>query len=655
MATETQAAVVPQTPGRASIVVPIKYRTFFDLPHQARKRIYQHLFHGGAPNPAVYATSRSVGHVPPWVPEGHLALLLASRAVHDEAEPILYRSVRLGSMANLAYSYLQFLGERRIYIRDVDLLYVCGQRCGNLKRPEIDWAPVFDLLASDSQWAPVRSLRVQTIGCAGRNLDSGPGCFQWPCGFETGSYFWRSLERLSKTDPIVFFSSPGHLVYELLERRCWVMFTGTTHFSLPGDAREGISLPTYILTNPWADPRWSGPPWQSPWRPSLTRHPSLGGGSWRPARPASSPSDGIVMEGFGQAARADRRSAPFRFLDLPMEVRECIYDLVCGERIFKWTWPPINGDWSTGVGLVYTCKAVAREIRPRLYRNIKIRAGSALAVLRAIGLDNTQYFRKVDIVFSCFCRLRKSPTCDSYLSVGTPPQDMLDPFSDPVLRRDWTAACKHYERVWTEVMTVIQQQRNLKELSITFTSYCREEPWRRDADGTWDTGLRVDDVLWGWRCCFDQENLFVKLLQKCQYAEKLTLRGEVPPTLGFRVQRSRPLSLGLRLQSMSAAMCDFIRHRLGDESSAVRKVPRDVTHFVLLRPGTALQLWEERVGSEGENSGSREATTYPTLEQIREGKSWAELRELLDYGLLEETDSEQEESEDESEDGTEGQ
>jgi hypothetical protein len=306
------------------------------------------------------------------------------------------------------------------------------------------------------------------------------------------------------------------------------------------------------------------------------------------------------------------------FFDLPVEIRVYIYNLAC-KWVYKRRWPRFSARWNTGIGLLRTCKRVAAEAMPSVYRTFRLHSGSAIEALDKLG-SKIEWVRTLEIHVSCLC---------SATEWG--PVDMIDTvYERHCYRRGASnAGLQQYTDMWTRFMGRIQTQHGIRQLVVTFSTCCRRS--RRE------------------EMCLSLENHFLDLLQAYQRADRISLAGDVPPSLAFRLQDASP-DFGRSIKWISHEMDRFIKEvetsRRQWECSAQgeRAVPwakndqfylvtadhnrHPITHFILSRQNQAMASWNQYMeGYEVE----RKPAGMRQVSQPISRRSWGELQTLLDY------------------------
>jgi hypothetical protein len=101
---------------------------FYSLPAEIRHMIYNHLA------PDVISVETGESSLTQEISTAFYSLLRCSRQIHAEAAPILYRSALLGPDPNIARRWLHDIGPNKLFIREIRLLYRCGEfrgACGD--------------------------------------------------------------------------------------------------------------------------------------------------------------------------------------------------------------------------------------------------------------------------------------------------------------------------------------------------------------------------------------------------------------------------------------------------------------------------------------------------------------------------------------------
>ncbi|EAQ87661.1 predicted protein [Chaetomium globosum CBS 148.51] len=163
-----------------------------------------------------------------------------------------------------------------------------------------------------------------------------------------------------------------------------------------------------------------------------------------------------------------------------------------------------------------------------------------------------------------------------------------------------------YKDEWTEVINRIRSQPNIREVSVTFLSCCR-------GSAVYDTWMP-----WSWpgedirllqSSCLALEEHFISLLATCHGVREVTLRGNVPPSLGARLEQA-DTGLSIRLQAISKQMSAFIKgveketaekNADAQDPSWTKQTPylplryhparNSSLHFVLKQTGPEIPTW----------------------------------------------------------------
>ena len=581
----------------------------FDLPFDVRDQVYRHNLHDGASQNASEEWRNWSYCISPDIPNEQLGLLRASRGVYEETSTVLYQTVYLGSNAQAAWKYLLFIGpSRRRQIRYLTIYYECRGKCRlkDSQRNQHIWVPVFELLRISQ--ASLRQVDVYFKSCGQgwcngdmdiRYLDT-VCCLEWQ---EEADHFWRGLRTLTMVQEIRF----KNVVPE--------------YFAHVHARESGWRLQGKVVENEWVTTDY------------------LKGFIGKIVNPAYTTEIGYATspaEGRNQPNNHKKRA----FLDLPIDIRLEIYDRACDEWVYKPFWPVHPMRWNSGIGLLSTCKRIATEARQSVYRTFRIYGGSPLGALIRLGPD-IAHIRRLEIYFSCFCPwggtcLQLNNNTIFAKEAGREALQVNFKLSD---WRPGPEVLQQYTDMWTEAMNLVQAQKGIIQLDVTFLSCCRS-PW---AMSNWPR-----PVSRHYRsCCLGLENHFLDLLEGCRRVEKLSLAGNVPPSFAVRMEQvSWGFGQSMRVVKVSPSMDSFIKGvelewETRDQTPGplpwhktvpyphIKSTSMDsITHFVLVRQNTARNRWARLVGLEGEER------TEKKMERVVgpfSGRSWESLRALLDY------------------------
>jgi hypothetical protein len=576
---------------------------------------------------------------------------------------ILYETVHLGSDACSAEKCLRFIGPaRRLQIRDLTIVYKCHGLCGAYRVYE-DWASVFKLLWDS--WSCVRNVSV--------HFDPQPDSFLFQPGVghkchlkwdEQGDCFWRGLPELAMAHQIQFLDpAPEYFARQHAKRLGWHK-KGST-----GDD-NGNSTFTGRLVNP-------NHPEEFKWVNQNNKLDASGVGVSN-VTPELFHEDAWLQDEAAEQLEAPRtpsaETTPKGFLGLPLEIRREIYDLACGEWVYKPFWPDRPARWNLGFALLLVSRQVSKEAWPSLYRTFRINGGTPLRMLNSLG-RNIQHVRTLEIHFSCFCpwgsRVQELNNETIYATV-----DPERTFSRVLPVADWyptSAVVTRYQDEWTEVISRIQAQTAISHLAVTFFSCCRS----RMSSSSWITRFTRGDQAATQQyqsCCFALEDHFLSLLANCR-TPKISLAGRAPPGLALRLASPRVLEAGgdgslsnpsaeltptfsargMTVKFVSKAMAAFIsateeerrgwEQRVSVDMVDENEVPwakttsfpsfeYDVTapqapHFVLVRTGTPRARWVELVQAEGVVTGLEK--DMQEVVDVLLCKAWEDVAGYMDY------------------------
>ena len=534
--------------------------TLFDLPQSIRDRIYDHVFRGDAPVWDIRDPHQDPDVSGTRVPTDRLAVLCTSRRVYEEASAVLYSTVYLGPYAPEAFKYLESIGRHRVrQIRTLVLSYKCQQACNTSYGYGWDlyWTPVFGLLYQS--WACVRHVRVLFGWCTslcghGWRLDTG--CrLRWDAENDT---FFAGLRTLTMAEHIDFMVPvPEYFAYRHARELGW---------KTKGRIGGGEDGTLNAFTRYWG--LLVNPTFPIEFGRILAVHRLIKQGY----------DVSVLSPNWDKATRKKIQStltnpaavaSPKKHLfDLPLEIRQAIYDFSC-EWVERACWPSKALIWNTGVDLLCTCKQVAREALPSVYRNFRIYAPSTIDILNRLG-PRASHIQHLKLNFTCFCPssldrrdgFRKSIYAQEEASSLGSGCLIGYIFSNGTYQR--------YHNMWSWAMTSIQALRAVKELKVTFSSCCRYP-------GTAYRG--------GWslltpapqRGCRALEDHFLDLLAGCRHVNRLVLVGDVPPSFPIRVSR-RTLGVSLRLVWINPQMRDFME-RPKEERDEGKSAPYPDTFY----------------------------------------------------------------------------
>jgi hypothetical protein len=503
---------------------------------------------------------------------------------------------------------------------------------------ELNWSPVFDILKES--WACVRHVQVHfgwdqvrwhtRWNCAN---DEPLDYLTDACGLfwnEKKDSFWRGLRTLIMAQDIEFVDYVGeYFVYHHARQLGW-----QTQGVLWGDYRDSRRLNTEFL-GMLVNPRY---PHQFDWMihvhklieqgidvSGLTYDPD--DDSWRdpPTGPVTRPKKHL--------------------LNLPPEVRQIIYDYAC-EWMDRAFWPDRPNRWNAGVDLLCTCKQIAREALPSVYRNFRINGDSALDAVHHLG-TRISHIRRLELHFTCFCPCNTGRYSTwgmgDYAKIKTiANRHNLSSRSEFMNRgEEDRIPFQRYMEMWSGAMAVIQAQPDLNEMEVTFSSCCRYyAEWFEGDDGPYQS------------LCLKLENRFLDLLMGCRQLDKLALIGDVPPSLALRIQQT--FTTPLTTEWISAEMSDFIKltekDRVERESQAHPTVPVQrrpypqmpyptpdpLTHFVLVDQCSNKSRWVRSMASKKnretdareEEAGEKKAREKEAL--VRDGWEREDMRPVTD-------------------------
>lgn len=611
-----------------------KHLTIFNLPPEARRRIYWHVLHDDpAPNVARNP------EISPHVPVANFGLLHASRRVHAEAVPVLYETVHLGSDARKAFEYLEFLGPARIArIRYLGLYHHCHHRCdyyragrawASLSEP---WDPVFNLFRQSYVW--LRSVDVHFRPCTGDTWRGVRCRLAWKERADGHWGFWAGLRKFSRACEIHFVDDvPEYYVRRHARQLGWHM-----HGTTKGGFSDPVNGPE-VFSGRLVNPRY-----MDDYSAVRLRHWFKNQGVNVSQRLHEMGTERVKRMSLPDAGEGGlsccvvkpvSKCQPRRhFFDLPPEIRQHIYDSTC-EWAYRAAWPAEPARWNAGAGLLLTSKQVSAEALPSVYRNFRIYGGSPCRTLGRLG-TNLAHVRHLEIQFSCYCPwggLRFQHNNDTIYAA----QHFVSIVGHP----DATAV-GDYRAVWAMAMCQIRSLELLAELTVTFQTCCRTAARMSPSGSLAPAGLPDKQ-----RHCLALESSFVNRLAHCTNIQKLTLAGNVPPSLGVRLSVPYP-NCGLTVQWVSRQMAAYmavmerkawLQARMHGKAFQLPSPPypgdtsrpdnTPVPHFVLVKMETARNRWAEHVEPE-------EWATPPGLgmELARmplSRRSWREVAEHMDF------------------------
>ncbi|KAK4151010.1 hypothetical protein C8A00DRAFT_36356 [Chaetomidium leptoderma] len=646
----TCQALTPSTgpclpfPSCAQATDQLEKRTFFDLPRAVRDTIYSYALHSEAP----HRFNTWNNHTDPYVPYKHIGLLCASQCVYEEASAVLYETVHLGSNALKALAYLKYIGPDRIrQIRNLAVSYQCVGSCQTTydRTQGLDWGPVFGLLWDS--WACVRHVEVDfDMNCVqwntiynahGDETEVGEACeLLW--GEEDDS-FWCGLRSFTMAKEInLGYSVPEYFIHHHARELCWRMEGGVS-----GDYRDG-AWPNSEFHGSLINPQY---PHQFDWLLHVHKRISQGidvsgmtydanDDSWRDTDDTITAATCTQAPGQANNTKLVVARSKKSLLDLPFEIRHAIYDYA-SEWLERAHWPEHPKRWNSGVDLLCTCKQIAREALPSVYRNFRLDGCSALDALTRLG-PKVSLLRRLELHFTCFCPCdqdgmrRKISNRTIYAQelehnmASSDTANFMYPKKEVIQR---------YMNMWSEAMARIQHQPRIKELEVTFASCCRYKPRRYGAGWTWEiTAISKSR-------CLALETHFLDLLTSCRQLEKLSLIGDVPPSLATRMQQA---SVSLTTKWISLYMSAFItvteaeRAAWDSEAHVLTEwentrpypqtpypTPDPITHFVLVNERSNKARWRQHVGLGDEEKEMR------LVQGELSTRDWKNTRDLLDY------------------------
>ena len=633
-------------PIRLRLPPPPQILTIFDLPRPVRDHIYHEVLHGDAPQ-----TTRWDGRTEPHRAVDSLGLLRASRRVHQEASAVLHATVHLGSDAVLAKAYLDFSGAQRVQqIRHLTIFYECDRICLRHGYPGdelcVDWMPVFDLLRETA--GGLEKVVVHCAPCNGCYLTGGGPSKRYlnkRCRLEWDAEmdrFWCGLKTLTTPQEIRFEGkgAPEYFVHGYFERMGWeidgVVENGRSSEQL-GDmewVHEQV-VPFTTFHGRVVNPHYLGKPTK-----------------------VSEDSENLPRSE-GRMAGEDKVREGRGFWSLPSEIREMVYD-DASEWVYKPFWPALPARYNTGAAMLRVSKQMRRDALPSIYRTFRIYGGAPLTTLDKLGA-NLAFVRKLEIHFSCFCAWGGS---DHQLNNGT-----IYATEDPEATNEWCrgtvlsdwypreSVVKRYHDEWDQVSRRVQAQGCFPELAVTYLS-CNRSEFLED---TWvPPGRFFPTELSGYKSrCSGLESKFNNFLERCADVHKISLAGNVPPSMAVRLARprllpSQSLAPPRSLVQISPAMRKYLKisearfrkwEKLGQSDTfwnrtwfpflQYNSVWGATPHFVLSRTVQARIRWREGVAEKNEAELGEEGDAAVAL--ILSRKPW-ELQEVMDRGTVMLTD-----------------
>lgn len=261
-------------------------------------------------------------------------LLYASRQTYAELSAAIFQNVALGSEPVPALRFLESIGDWRIPQLALDC------KCWDSRdgTPQDDWNPVLDYL--ESRGARFRTVKIDNDHCWNTVcVTLPPPAMQYPtCNTqcEADSSFWATLARLGPmtTEKFTLGSEmTEYLVHRFGLRLGWPRaLVGFRPYVAFG------SQPKLEITNP----------------KFLNK----------------TTSNAVTRRGRKRQPRRPKQT--IFFWHIPVEIRQQIYDHAFRARVLLQEWPVYPRCINLGVGLLSTCKQIAAEARPLLYRDIDI-------------------------------------------------------------------------------------------------------------------------------------------------------------------------------------------------------------------------------------------------------------------------------------------
>ncbi|KAK3312417.1 hypothetical protein B0H66DRAFT_538705 [Apodospora peruviana] len=261
------------------------------------------------------------------------------------------------------------------------------------------------------------------------------------------------------------------------------------------------------------------------------------------------------------------------FFSLPLEIREKIYELACEEiTVHDWN---NNGDYhrylsrylSAGRGLLCTSKQMTAEAAPFMWRTVKIYPGFPDVCLNPHRRDYAtikRNARRAEIFFACFCSYHLPDLPDTLHNAMYETTGSLFP------EYHWL---KRWEEKWAAALYQLHELPGLKQLTVTFGSCLRCHLPPRDKEH--EQHAFVDEPPYGRQdvyyneellghsaFCVGLERSFLDWFIPCMHVDKLTLRGDVPPSIMFRLMSPQgDDGFKLKLHYMSSGLARFIEAR----------------------------------------------------------------------------------------------
>lgn len=618
--------------------------TFLDLPLEIRNRIYEDVLIPDWLEPTEWGDVSKLG-----VPKENLGLLRVSRRVHEEATAVLYATLFLGGRATICTKYLDWLGPARVrQARKLVLSYECHQWCyyQQSSGQAVDWEPVFARLWN--WWACPRQVLVYRVECSmrwhkysdyawpGNHAMEGKCRMLWDVEMDT---FWDGLKSLNTVESIRFFDfCPRYFVDDIARDRGW---RPSLIWDDPTDTVFYGSLlnPTFPAQFDW----------------TLHVHGLIEEGvdvsmmTYDPEDTSWRYTDGPANDAEGAMVVAEKPKKPrITFFDLPPEVRRQIFDYAC-VHMEKEYWPVMPKRWHSGTEILTASKRVAIEVIPSMYRTIRLFGYDAIQPLARLGARaRLVHAQRLELYFSCYCEYS---------------------FDRPAVRRTlyqrdvWDREHLNVLEMWRDAFAVLSAEpvrSTLREYDITMYSCQR---CRRNYETT--THEHPED-------CAELEALFVELLVGLRpQMERLTLSGDIPPSLAVRMAKESQGGPRMLLKWIDPAIRDFMTASLAAwrvEGSPVRGSPlarhrgevwlNPVPHpdrcsnrdpqeaFILAAETTVAARWRERASGVCPTAAAAQTTRRSrfarmrgcTRDLVRVGRfdldglpHWSALRDAWDY------------------------
>jgi hypothetical protein len=508
-------------------------------------------------------------------------------------------------------------------------------------RTSLDWQPIFDLLWQS--WACVRRVEVHfredyVQWHKFRDIDHSAGIdyltdtckLIWK---EEIDSFWRGLKTFTMAEEIDFVDFvPEYFAYRHARELGWQM-DGT----VLGDSRDS-QHPGTEFRGKLINRRFPG---QFDW--------ILGQVHPRPQEAMDTSalvydSDKENCKDFAledpraedTAANSVATSTKTHFFNLPVEIRQLIYEYASEWRDRAY-WPDRPKRWNTGVDFLYTSKQIAREALPSVYREFRLHGCSALEDLGELG-QHISHVRRLELHFTCFGPCSQDMARDQRLSfTGTIYSQAVQRYTHPrhtmENERPSQDFLQRYMDMWSQAMVGIQAQPRIQEMEVTFASCCR---YKARTHG----GRTEEEASRQQLRCLALETHFLDLLAECQQVERVTLVGDVPPSLAVR--------LPLTIKSISSQMSGFMRateeDRAAWDNAALLftqwenttpfpwmpyPTPHPVTHFVLVNEHSPRARWYRNVESNGEEEWEKDGM-LPVTDGLT-ARSWEDIRDVADY------------------------